>query len=232
MLFDLQGRGRKNTVKVIYVALAILMGGGLVLFGIGGATNGGLVDAITNGGGGGNSGQDRFVARERAAVARTRANPRDAEAWATLARARYNQAGTGENFDASRNDYTEAGRTKLRGAASAWERYQTLDPPAVEAAKVAGIMVQVYSALGQGSKVAEAQEVIAEARPSSTTYENLAAYAYAAGQTRKGDLAKEKAIELAPKDERAALKGRIEQAAQASQGATGAAGSPTPAAGG
>ena len=46
MLFDLRGRGRRRTVQVIYLSLAILMGGGLVLFGIGGATSGGLIDAI------------------------------------------------------------------------------------------------------------------------------------------------------------------------------------------
>ena len=49
MLFDLRGRGRRNTIKVIYIMLAFLMGGGLVLFGIGGNTSGGLVDAITGG---------------------------------------------------------------------------------------------------------------------------------------------------------------------------------------
>ena len=36
MLFDLRGRGRRRTVKVVYITLAFLMGGGLVLFGIGG----------------------------------------------------------------------------------------------------------------------------------------------------------------------------------------------------
>ena len=58
MLFDVRGRHRKNAIKVIYVFLAILMGGGLVLFGIGGATNGGLVDAITQGGGSSSSGAE------------------------------------------------------------------------------------------------------------------------------------------------------------------------------
>ncbi len=49
MLFDLRGRGRRRTVKIVYITLALLMGGGLVLFGIGGggAMQGGLVDAIT-----------------------------------------------------------------------------------------------------------------------------------------------------------------------------------------
>ena len=53
MLFDLRGRGRRRTVKTIYVGLALLMGGGLVLFGIGGHTSGGLFDAFSGGGGGG-----------------------------------------------------------------------------------------------------------------------------------------------------------------------------------
>jgi len=49
MLFDLRGRGRRRTIKFVYITLAVLMGGGLVLFGIGGggAMQGGLVDAIT-----------------------------------------------------------------------------------------------------------------------------------------------------------------------------------------
>ena len=37
MLFDLRGAHRRRVVKIVYVALALLMGGGLVLFGIGGA---------------------------------------------------------------------------------------------------------------------------------------------------------------------------------------------------
>jgi len=35
MLFDLRGRGRRRTVQVIYGGLALLMGSGLVLFGVG-----------------------------------------------------------------------------------------------------------------------------------------------------------------------------------------------------
>jgi hypothetical protein len=56
MLFDLRGSGRKRAVKVIYMTLAVLMGSGLVLFGIGGATSGGLLDVFTGGGGGGGGG--------------------------------------------------------------------------------------------------------------------------------------------------------------------------------
>ena len=45
MLFDLQGP-RKTFVKAIYLGLAILMAGGLVLFGIGSDVNGGLADVF------------------------------------------------------------------------------------------------------------------------------------------------------------------------------------------
>src|SRR6188472_169767 len=55
MLFDLRGKGRRRTVQVIYLGLAILMGGGLVLFGIGGATSGGLFDAINGNSGSGSA---------------------------------------------------------------------------------------------------------------------------------------------------------------------------------
>ena len=46
MLFDLRGRGRRRTVQAVYLTLAILLGGGLVLFGVGGNVSGGLLDAL------------------------------------------------------------------------------------------------------------------------------------------------------------------------------------------
>src|ERR687894_623758 len=99
MLFDLRGRGRRRTVKIVYVTLALLLGGGLVLFGIGGEVSGGLVDAITGSNGGGGDGTDRQREREEQAAARTRTNPEDAAAWAELARARFSLANVGDNFD-------------------------------------------------------------------------------------------------------------------------------------
>jgi hypothetical protein len=53
---------------------------------------------------------------------------------------------------------------------------------------------------------------VADARPSSQSYYQLALYAYEAGQTRKGDLAARKAVELAPPDQRAAVKAQVDQA--------------------
>src|SRR4051795_8186540 len=51
MIFDLKGK-RRRMVQAVYLLLAVLMGGGLVLFGIGGGSlNGGLLDAFKGGGG-------------------------------------------------------------------------------------------------------------------------------------------------------------------------------------
>src|SRR5918999_4138686 len=99
MLFDLRGAGRRTTVKVVYLTLAVLMGGGLVLFGIGGDVSGGLVDAITDRGSTGAVGTDAFRDRARDAERRARANPDDPAAWAAVARARFQLASVGDNLD-------------------------------------------------------------------------------------------------------------------------------------
>src|ERR687894_671739 len=90
MLFDLRGRGRRRTVQAIYLSLAVLMGGGLVFFGIGSDQQGGLFDAFSEDGGGATGGIDKRI---EAQLARTRANPRDANAFAQLAVLRYQRAG-------------------------------------------------------------------------------------------------------------------------------------------
>src|ERR1700754_423590 len=123
MLFDLRGSGRRRVVKIVYITLAFLMGGGLVFFGIGGggALPGGLVDAITQGGSGGDDSTDRYRQPEQAATAKARANPTDAALWAAVARARFQLANSGENVDQETSNYTDAGAQELREAARAWE---------------------------------------------------------------------------------------------------------------
>jgi hypothetical protein len=211
-------------VKLVYIALAFLMGGGLVLFGIGGGggVSGGLVDAITSRSGGGDTGADRFTKQETAALKKTQANPQDAPAWAALARARFQVAGAGKNFDPAKGTFTKAGTAKLTSAADAWDHYLALNPKKPDD-RVASLMVQAFGALNKPDKAAQAQEVITSARPTSSTFTQLAIFAYQAGQTRKGDLAKNKALELTAPDMRQALKGQLEQAKQSAAGSQAAA---------
>jgi hypothetical protein len=222
MLFDLRSPGRRNAIKVVYVTLALLMGGGLVLFGIGGEVSGGVVDAIT-GSSGGDDGADRFREREEQALAATRSDARDAAAWGELARARFQLASVGENFDPETSTFTAAGKAKLRQATEAWEKHVELAAKPDD--RLAATMAQAYVELDQPAKAAAAQEIITEARPKAGAFAQLAVYAYAAGQTRRGDLARDRALELSDRDQRDALRTQLEQArAQATQEAATAGG--------
>jgi hypothetical protein len=227
VLFDLRSSGRRRTVKAVYITLAFLMGAGLVFFGIGGGTslNGGLFDAFSGNGGGGGSPDQRFQKQEQALVAKVRANPQDAAALAQLARVRVQLAGQGDNYDPSTNQYTADGKAELRQAASAWQKHlaaagEKPDP------RVASLMVQAYIGLNDPTNATAAQEVVAEDRNSTGAYSSLALLAYQAGQTRKGDLAAAKAVDLAPKDQRERVKSDLEQAkTQAASAAGGGGGS-------
>lgn len=215
MLFDLRARGRRRTVQAIYLTLAVLMGGGLVLFGIGGEVSGGLLDGLGIGSGNtqSESAQEQLEKQEEAALRRTRANPNDAAAWATVTRLRYQQAGQGDNYDQETGQFTPAGRRELAQAAQAWSRHLAVADDRPDP-NVAALMVQAFGPLGlnRPKDGVVAAEIVADARPSSQTFYQLAVFAYAAGQTRKGDLAGERAVELAPRDQRAQVKSQIDEA--------------------
>src|SRR3954468_13879819 len=140
MLFDLRGAGRRNTVKAIYLGLAILMGAGLVVCGVGGATSGGLLDAFKGGSSG--SSNNTFEKRAAALEKKVKLNPSDAASWAALAKYRAQEASVaGENYDQTTSTFTKKGLAKLKQSASAWERYLALNPPKPDAG-VANFMVQ------------------------------------------------------------------------------------------
>ena len=106
-------------IQVIYAGLAILLGGGLVLFGIGnGSISGGLVDALKGNGGGG--GFEKQISR---AEQRVTTNPEDRSALLTLARLHFQAANSGTNVDQNTGVYSRDGVTELEQAVSAWEKY-------------------------------------------------------------------------------------------------------------
>ena len=206
MLFDLRGK-RRRVVQGVYLTLAILMGGGLVLFGIGGDVSGGLVDAFTGGNQGGDGSslvRDRVEKNEKAVAA----NPKNTTALKAVARDRYQLAL--DNADAN-GTFNSAGKAELRKAAAAWEKYVATNPPKVDDS-LAGLMMNVYdtSGLNQPAEAAAAAEVVADARPSAAAYLRLAQFAQSAGQTRKAELAGKKAVELAPKNQKKAVEAQVE----------------------
>ncbi|MEA2385763.1 MAG: hypothetical protein QOH72_5734 [Solirubrobacteraceae bacterium] len=216
MLFDLRGRGRRRTVQAIYLSLAILMGGGLVLFGIGGATSGGLIDAI-QGNGSTTSATDTFQKRVATLEKRVQANPRDAQSWAELADARFQEATAGANYDQVNGVYTTKGKAVLRAAAAAWQRHLALSPDKPNT-RVANEMVQTYGASGlrNYAEAVKALEYVIDAAPKATyqQYAQLAVLAHGAKQTRKEKLASQKALDLAPKSQRKTVAAQIKAAEQ------------------
>ena len=216
MLFDLRARGRRRAIKVIYGGLALLMGGGLVLFGIGGDVQGGLFDAFredTQNSAGDRVFEQRLERAEKAVVAR----PRDARAWSEVARLRYQDASQGGNFDETKGTFTEDGMEDLRRATQAWEKHVELAKK--PDANVARLMVQAYSAADDLPKAASTLELVIEAEddPSPQLYTQLATIAYAAGQQRKGELAGKRALALADKEDREVIQGQLDSAKQLGQ---------------
>ena len=217
MLFDLRGRRRRG-IQAIYLMLAILMGGGLVLFGIGGDVQGGLVDAFQQ-----NSGDATKQIEERVdrAEENTRKAPQDARAFAVLAESRYQLAGVSDGFNENAADATQAftgdAREQLLLAERAWDRHIELadGKPNVN---LANTMQIAFAALNKPEKAVAAQEIVVDARGDRAgfgDYAKLAQLAYQAGQQRKGDLAAERSKELAkdqPKETREALAAQLTQA--------------------
>src|SRR4029078_1312242 len=112
MLFDLKGR-RRRVVQGTYLMLAVLMGGGLVLFGIGGGGAGGLLDAFK--GGGGSSTRNAQVQKQIGhAQKRLATNPQDQTALAQIIRGNYQLAGL--NVDTNSGAYTADGKKDLQKA--------------------------------------------------------------------------------------------------------------------
>jgi hypothetical protein len=214
MLFDLRGRGRRRTVQAIYLGLALLMGGGLVGFGIGGNSNGGgIFDAIVGSSGNGDSATSTLDKRIKSELAATRRDPRNPALWAQLTRLRYQRA-TLDGLAADQQTYTAKGKATLRLASDSWEHYLALNPKTTDS-RVARLMVQVYAATGidEPTNAVKAMEIVtaAEKPPSSNLFAQLAQLAYQAGQTRTGDLASGRAVDLADKSARKALKAQLDQ---------------------
>jgi hypothetical protein len=208
MLFDLRSRGRRRTVQGVYLFLAIILGGGLVLFGVGAGNGlGGLLNAFTGNGSGSN--QSAVVSsQEKAAQKAVKANPNSADAWSQMIQARWSSAGQGANYNAATGSFTASGKKELAGVGQAWQRYiqltKTPDP------NLAVLAARGYAGLGNYAGAASAWETEAAADPGQLKgYECLAVSAYAAKQNRKGDLALAKALTLAPKAQRTTLKTQI-----------------------
>lgn len=198
-------------MQAVYLLLAILLGGGLVLFGVGAGNGlGGLLNAFN--GGGSSSGQKAVVSQqEQQAIRQTQQTPNDPQAWANLLQARWTSAGQGADFNSSTGQFTKSGLNELSLATQAWQRYLQLeknpDP------NLAVLAARAYAGQQNYAGEASAWDIETAADPTAVKgFECLAVSAYAAGQTRKGDLASAKALSMVPKAQQALLKNQLNAA--------------------
>lgn len=230
MLFDLRSAGRRRMVKTVYLGLAALMFMGFVFFGIGSSGLGGSIgDLFQNKSGGGDSAaKDRLTQQVQAADAKTRTSPSDPNAWAGLAQARLRLAGLSVTTDASGNgDYNAEGKNQLKAAGNAWNKYVALNPPKPDES-LARQMVSAFISLNNNDGAVSAQEMVTQVDPTQQTFANLALLAYQANQTRKGDLAAKKAVDLAPQKDKKDLKSSLDAAKSQSAVSALQAAQPTP----
>ena len=227
MLFDLQGK-RRRVVQGTYLLLAVLMGGGLVLFGVGGDIQGGLFNAFDGSGdSNSNNGNSLIAKRVDANEKKAKANPRDAAVRKALTRDYYSLA-TSSTSDANASFSADA-KADLRKSSANWKAYVGLtakpDP------SLARVALQVYdpNALNKPDDAKEAARVIAQEENDANAYLNLVQYAALAKDTRLRDLAADKALDLTPAADRKQVRAQLKtlknpQAAQSAQGSTGTQG--------
>jgi hypothetical protein len=191
MLFDLRGRGRRRTVQIIYVGLALIFLLGFVGFGVGSF---------------GSSGGVSHSAEVKKYEQLTKRQPANTVAWEKLVKAQLLEAG-GEAYS-TRTGITSKGKELFGRIEGSWNHYIALNPPQPNLT-LAKEMLKIFGEEGLNKPEGAVQvlQVIVAAEPSSAVYYRfLADYAYKAKNTRIGDLASAKAVSLAPASQRSTLK--------------------------
>jgi hypothetical protein len=192
------------------MGLALLMGVGLVGFGIGGGFGGGgfLNAASQNEGSGGAS----FSSQIKKYQKLTSQQPGNVEAWEKLIRAQLHEAGA-EAYVSSTGVLTGKGRELFAQTARSWSSYLALNPPK-PSVELAQQMLRVFGEEGLNKPAEEVQilQIVVAAKPTNVAYyAQLAKYAYLAHNKRVGDLASAKAVSLAPAAQKQRLKTELAQ---------------------
>lgn len=225
MLFDIRGR-RKRFIQVIYVFLALLLGGGLVLFGIGGDASGGLGDALGLGNSG-STGTAEFNEEVEAAEATLATDPENTEALLALARYNYlnGQQDLEVDEETGTQTLTDEATAAFEASVDAWERYLDANKGPIDDG-VGALVFRAYTSIAFDStnpavvqrRLEGAQrtaEAVAEARPGPNSYLDLASSAYFAGDTKTGERAGEQALKALPEGDessRTALEDQLKAA--------------------
>ena len=171
MLFDTQSPSRRRAVRIIFAFLAVLMGGGLVLFGVGSATGGnGILSSLSKDQ---SNTSDVLSKSQKTAAKAAAANPKSVAAARTLAATSATLA-LSEAFDQSTGQVIKGKQPLIDQAEAAWTNYLALKPSSFDPA-VATQYTQLYAVTQDYSSAMRAQEVrIASRAPNAADYALLA----------------------------------------------------------
>lgn len=225
MLFDLRGR-RKRLVQIIYLFLALLLGGSLVFFGVGGDAPGGLGDAIgiSPNSGSGSSSLDSDIEDAEATL---ETNPRDAAALLTLARSQVQAANIQLEEEDGQVVLTDEAVSRYEAAADAWERYldatKAKSRDAEEAAAVGTQVFRAYETLAFATddpvlvqrrldSAVETMSLVTEENPNPNALFQLAAFAYLAGDEKTAEKARKQALKEVDEAGRDSLETQLDTA--------------------
>jgi hypothetical protein len=213
MLFDLTGRGRRRTVRIVYSGLALLFLLGFVGFGVGSFGGGGIAELFGNKGEGG--GGPNYEAQVKAAKKLTVEQPNNPASWSGLIHATLLQSREGENYNSTENTFTAKAAPLLGQIHVAWQHYLKLNPhhPSPELATEVLLIYTTPGGLQEPAEAVKALKVEITGRaPSATLYYDLAVLSYQAKDNAEGDRAAKKALALAPAGEQTILKNYLAKA--------------------
>jgi predicted O-linked N-acetylglucosamine transferase (SPINDLY family) len=200
MLFDIRGR-RKNVVKVVYALLAVLMG--LSLFLVVGGFN--LSELFSNNTSSGGEASKPFEEQAERLEVRLKKEPDNPELLVSLTRAQVSAGNSLLSLEPDQEDYTNA-LQQYRLASSTWSDYlEATDEPN---AGTAQLMTSALVALVEGSRTVtesqsnlqaavEAQQIVADQRPTLNSLTTLALYQYFNGESAAADKSRQEAMKKA-----------------------------------
>jgi hypothetical protein len=225
MLFDIRGR-RRNVVKVVYAILALLMGLSLFLL-AGGGGIGSLFNSGTSTSDAAQQFEDQAVVIER----KLKKDPDNPDLLLGLTRQRINAGNTlsAINPETGAPELTIEGRQQYEQASNAWSEYlKATDEPAPSAAQLTAPMLfslaetstTVAEAEANVAAAAEAERIIAKARPSLNSLSTLAIYTYFTFDYAAADKAGDEAKKFVnSKFERENLENQLEETKKAAEAA-------------
>ena len=199
MLFDIRGRGRKTSIRVVYACLALLMGASL--FVAVGPFN--LAEFFGNGG----TTSAAQITEEQAEriEKRLRKNPQDEQLMLSLIRTRIGAARalSQENPTTGTPEPTPESIEQYEAAQEVWLRYFKQAGKEANATTASLVASTYFTVAEKGeslgdieegiSNAATAQQVAAEATPNLNTLSTLAIFQYFNGEFAAGDKTAEKA---------------------------------------